>query len=90
MRIKKWLISLLPKKWQNVHKYDKIYHSVGGFIFFLFLTLFFDNWIALIFTIVLGFGIEFYDKEKGGKFDIWDAVATFSIALIHFIIVILL
>lgn len=81
--MKKWLISILPKKWQNVHKYDKIYHAVYGYIIFLILTLFFDNWIALGLTVVVAFSIEIYDKYNKGKFDVWDAIATFILALIH-------
>lgn len=84
--MKKWLLNIIPKRFRNVHKYDKVYHAVYGYIFFLILTLFFENWIALILTVALGFLIEVSDKRKGGKFDIWDAIATFTIPIVLTII----
>ena len=87
--MKKWLLNIIPKRFRNVQKYDKIYHALYGYVFFLLVTLFFQNWIALVMTIILGFLIELRDKNKGGKFDFLDAIATFSIASLHFIIVIL-
>lgn len=86
MNIKKWLLGIIPRRFRDVQKYDKIYHAVYGYIFFLLLTILIPMWAALISVVATGFWIEYRDKKKGGKFDVRDAIATFILALIHTII----
>lgn len=86
MGIKKWLISILPRKWQDIERYNKWYHGIYGYLIFLASLILLPVWAAWLLNVCLGIGIEINDKRQGEKADIWDAIATFAAATLHTII----
>lgn len=83
--MKKKLFSFLPN-WLKKNKYaDKIAHAIYGTLFYLLVSLFLYNELALFVTFCLAIGIELYDKYEGGKSDFVDFLATIFIPCIIFI-----
>ena len=82
-----------------INKYvDKIAHFSVSFLIFLISEMFLkeifklDNsspYIAGLITTLAGFGKEFYDKHKGGRFDWYDILADglgMLLAIIYYLI----
>lgn len=85
--MKQTLFKLLPLWFTNLKHADKWLHAILGTFFYLILALFIENYIALIATIFLGILVEVYDKiSKKGTPDALDAIATFAIPVLIFII----
>jgi len=85
--MKQKLFNSLPKWFTKLKHADKWLHAILGTLFYLILALFTQNYIALIATIVLGIAVEVYDKiSKKGTPDALDAIATFAIPILIFII----
>jgi hypothetical protein len=81
------LFNLLPLCFKELKHADKYLHAILGTLFYLSIALFIENYIALIATVVLGILIEFYDKiSKKGTPDALDAIATFGVPILIYII----
>ena len=81
--MKKWLLNIIPKRFRNVQKYDKIYHAFYGSVFFTILLLLgFEITICCLMTVIFGLLTEVRDEYKTkGSFDYKDAIATFILPL---------
>lgn len=85
--MKQTLFNLLPLWFIKSNHADKWLHAILGTLFYLILAIFVQNYIALITTIVLGIAVEVYDKiSKKGTPDALDAISTFAIPILIFII----
>jgi len=85
--MKQKLFNLLPLWFTKAKHADKWIHAILGTLFYLIIAIFVQNYIALIATVVLGIAVEVYDKvSKKGTPDALDAIATFAIPVLIFII----
>jgi hypothetical protein len=85
--MKQKLFNLLPLWFKELKHADKYLHAILGTLFYVILSLFIQNYIALIATIVLGILVEIYDKiSKKGTPDALDAIATFTVPILIFLI----
>jgi hypothetical protein len=85
--MKQKLFNLLPLCFKELKHADKYLHAILGTLFYLFMTIIIQNYIALILTIILGIGIEVYDKiSKKGTPEVLDAIATFVLPILIYII----
>ena len=57
-------------------KQDKANHFIYGFIIYILIYLFYDNYLPLIMVFLIAVGKEIYDEYKYGGFDWKDIVAT--------------
>lgn len=64
---------------------DKLAHAFFGTLFYLAMNFFFSSELSLFLTFALAVGVEIYDKYKGGKADVLDALATILIPIVLFI-----
>jgi hypothetical protein len=83
--MKKKLFNILPSWLKKLRYADKIAHAFYGTLFYLLISLI-DIDLALFLTFALAIGVEIYDKYKGGKADILDALATIAIPIILFLL----
>jgi hypothetical protein len=83
--MKKKLFNILPSRLKKLRYADKIAHAFYGTTFYLLISLI-DTNLALFLTFALAVGVEIYDKYKGGKADMLDALATIAIPTILFLL----
>lgn len=83
--MKKKLFNILPSRLKKLRYADKIAHAIYGMLFYLLISLI-DTNLALFLTFALAVGVEIYDKYKGGKADMLDALATIGIPTILFLL----
>ena len=84
--MKKFLFNILPSFLKNFKHADKIAHAIYGTVFYLLVNLVLSSDLSLFSTFCLAIGIEIYDKYKGGKADVLDALATMIIPTILYVI----
>jgi hypothetical protein len=83
--MKKKLFNILPSWLKKLRYADKIAHAFYGTLFYLLISLL-SNDLALFLTFALAVGVEIYDKYKGEKADMLDALATIAIPTILFLL----
>jgi hypothetical protein len=83
--MKQQLFNILPSRLKKLRYADKIAHAIYGTTFYLLISLL-SNDLALFLTFALAVGVEIYDKYKGGKADMLDALATIAIPKILFLL----
>ena len=84
--MKKKLFSILPTWVKKLKHADKIAHAIYGTLFYLLVSLFLYNELALFLTFALAVGVEIYDKYRSGKADALDFLATILIPTIIYIL----
>lgn len=84
--MKKKLFNILPSWLKKLRYADKLAHAFYGTIFYLLVSLI-DTNLALFLTFTLAVGVEVYDKYKGGKADMLDALVTIAIPIILYILI---
>lgn len=84
--MKQKLFNILPTWLKQLKHADKIAHAIYGTLFYLLVSLFLYNELALFLTFALAVGVEIYDKYRSGKADALDFLATILIPTIIYIL----
>lgn len=84
--MKQQLFNILPTWLKQLKHADKIAHAIYGTLFYLLVSLFLYNELALFLTFALAVGVEIYDKYRSGKADALDFLATILIPTIIYIL----